>query len=64
MAGHDHNHAHDHSHGHGQNNKKVLLFSFIIITAYMLVEAFGGFFTNSLALLSDAYVICCRTLLR
>lgn len=54
MAGHDHNHAHDHSHGHGQNNKKVLLFSFIIITAYMLVEAFGGFFTNSLALLSDA----------
>ncbi|KHF31528.1 Cadmium, cobalt and zinc/H(+)-K(+) antiporter [Paenibacillus sp. P1XP2] len=54
MAGHDHNHAHDDSHGHGQNNKKVLLFSFIIITAYMLVEAFGGFFTNSLALLSDA----------
>jgi len=54
MAGHDHNHAHDHSHGHGHNNKKVLLFSFIIITVYMLVEAFGGVYTNSLALLSDA----------
>ncbi|MEE4580530.1 cation diffusion facilitator family transporter [Paenibacillus polymyxa] len=46
--------GHDHSHEHGHNNKKVLLISFIIITTYMLVEAFGGFITNSLALLSDA----------
>jgi cobalt-zinc-cadmium efflux system protein len=48
-------HNHDHDHGHGQtNNKKVLLISFIIITFYMIVEVFGGFITNSLALLSDA----------
>ncbi|GGH20383.1 cation diffusion facilitator family transporter [Paenibacillus segetis] len=47
--------GHDHTHNHGQTaNKKVLLISFIIITGYMLVEAFGGFITNSLALLSDA----------
>lgn len=49
--GHDHGHGHDHTHG---ANKKTLLISFIIITGYMIVEAFGGFITNSLALLSDA----------
>ncbi|GLC90570.1 cation diffusion facilitator family transporter [Lysinibacillus piscis] len=44
-------HNHDHTHG---TNKKILLLSFIIITSYMVVEAIGGFMTNSLALLSDA----------
>ena len=44
-------HNHDHTHG---ANKKVLLLSFIIITLYMIVEAVGGFLTNSLALLADA----------
>lgn len=46
-----HDHGHDHTHG---ANKKVLLISFIIITFYMIVEAIGGFLTNSLALLADA----------
>lgn len=46
-----HHHHHDHTHG---ANKKVLLVSFIIISAYMIVEAIGGILTNSLALLSDA----------
>ena len=46
-----HDHGHDHSHG---ANKKVLLISFIIISIYMIVEAIGGFLTNSLALLADA----------
>lgn len=45
---HDH---HDHTHG---ANKKVLMVSFLIITSYMIIEAIGGFLTNSLALLSDA----------
>ncbi|MBC5636104.1 cation transporter [Ornithinibacillus sp. BX22] len=45
--GHDHNHTHT-------TNKKMLMLSFIIITTYMVVEAVGGIFTNSLALLSDA----------
>lgn len=47
--------GHNHSHGHAHSsNKKVLLISFIIITSYMIIEAVGGFLTNSLALLSDA----------
>ncbi|MED0773339.1 cation diffusion facilitator family transporter [Bacillus siamensis] len=45
--GHNNNHA-------GGSNKKVLLISFIVITGYMIIEAIGGFVTNSLALLSDA----------
>lgn len=49
IMGHDH--GHDHTHG---ANKKVLLLSFLIITSYMLVEAIGGYLTNSLALLADA----------
>ena len=43
--------GHNHSHG---ANKKALTISFIITTAYMIIEAVGGFLTNSLALLSDA----------
>lgn len=46
-----HDHGHDHAHG---ANKKVLLISFFIITTYMIVEAIGGYLTNSLALLADA----------
>lgn len=46
-----HDHGHDHTHG---ANKKALTISFIITTTYMIIEAIGGFFTNSLALLSDA----------
>ncbi|GIP34001.1 cation diffusion facilitator family transporter [Paenibacillus sp. J2TS4] len=51
MSGHHHDHGHNHEHS---NNKKILLISFVIITAYMVIEAVGGFITNSLALLSDA----------
>jgi cobalt-zinc-cadmium efflux system protein len=55
--GHHHHHGSSHSHGHSHShtsNKKVLFTSFILITAYMVVEVIGGFVTNSLALLSDA----------
>ncbi|MDQ0159853.1 cation diffusion facilitator family transporter [Alkalibacillus salilacus] len=45
--------GHDHNHTHGAN-KKALLISFLITTGFMIVEAIGGFITNSLALLSDA----------
>ena len=34
--------------------QRTLLFSFIIITGYMFIEAIGGLLTGSLALLSDA----------
>jgi cobalt-zinc-cadmium efflux system protein len=51
--GHGHDHAHGHHHGHNAN-KKALLISFILTAGFMLLEAIGGFLTNSLALLSDA----------
>lgn len=35
-------------------NKRVLWISFLMIAAYMVVEAIGGMLTNSLALLADA----------
>lgn len=43
----------EHNHSHHQN-KKTLLIAFVIITAFMIVEAIGGYLTNSLALLADA----------
>lgn len=52
---HDH-HSHDHS-GHRHHNggsRRSLFFSFIITLSFMVIEAFGGWLTNSLALLSDA----------
>lgn len=53
-------HHHDHGDGHGHHHhgkgasKRALLISFLIITVFLIVEVFGGFLTNSLALLSDA----------
>lgn len=47
--GHEHNHSHSHS-----ANKKTLIISLLIITAYMAIEVVGGLITNSLALLADA----------
>lgn len=43
----------EHGHSHG-GNKKTLLIAFLITTIYMIVEAVGGFLTNSLALIADA----------
>src|SRR3954453_9641117 len=51
--GHGHHHGYDHAHGHSAN-KKALFLSFLLITAFMVVEVIGGILTNSLALLSDA----------
>lgn len=53
--GHGHDHHHDHDHDHGRDgNKKGLLIALIITAGIMLLEFFGGLFTNSLALLSDS----------
>lgn len=46
-------HGHDHHHHVHTNNKRVLAISFSLITLFMIVELLGGFFANSLALLSD-----------
>lgn len=58
--GHD---SHDHSdgdgngngnsHGHGDSRRKLMI-CFAITTGFMVIEAVGGWVSNSLALLSDA----------
>ena len=54
----DHSAPHTTSKSKAANDTKgyqrTLLFSFVIITGYMLIEAIGGWLTGSLALLSDA----------
>ena len=51
---HSHEH-HDHSsHTHIPQDKKILAFSFAIITGFMDVEFVGGYWFNSLALMADA----------
>ncbi|RNB87837.1 cation transporter [Brevibacillus fluminis] len=58
--GHDHGHGHAHGHAHHghdharEGNKKGLMLALIITAGIMLLEFFGGLFTNSLALLSDS----------
>lgn len=59
---HNHEGSHDHDDHLEQQTasrdtkgyQRTLLFSFIIITGYMFIEAIGGWLTGSLALLSDA----------
>lgn len=54
--GHDHGHSHGHAHHHvdASGNKKGLAWALGITFMIMLLEFFGGLFTNSLALLSDS----------
>ncbi|MGM7634285.1 cation diffusion facilitator family transporter [Bacillus sp. Hm123] len=55
--GHDH-HGHHHHHHHfeetREGNKKGLIIALLITAGIMILEFFGGLFTNSLALLSDS----------
>lgn len=61
--GHNHEHGHRHAHGHGHHhhrphvgggNERRLGLVLALTAAFMLVEAAAGWYTNSLALLSDA----------
>jgi cobalt-zinc-cadmium efflux system protein len=45
----EHTHTHHHT-----TNQKALFISFLIIAGFMIVEAIGGYLSNSLTLLSDA----------
>jgi cobalt-zinc-cadmium efflux system protein len=47
-------HNHDHVHDQREGNKKGLIIALAITTGIMILEFFGGLFTNSLALLSDS----------
>ena len=57
MEHRDHNHGHDHSHSHDLKNireKRALGIVLGLTFCFMIVEAVAGFYTGSLALLSDA----------
>ncbi len=47
------NHHHHHHHHHQGSDKKILT-AFFLNLFFVVVEIFGGFFTNSFAILSDA----------
>jgi len=55
----DHDHAllsasgHDHDHGHGASARR-LLFALGILLIFTVIEALGGWFANSIALLAEA----------
>lgn len=53
-SAHSHDHSHSHAHNHTPNNKRILAWSFAIITAFMGVEYVAGYAFNSLALMADA----------
>ncbi|MDQ1263625.1 MAG: Cation transporter [Campylobacterota bacterium] len=51
---HEHDSHDEHHHDHLPNDKKLLSISFFITFIVMFVEIIGGFYANSLALVSDA----------
>jgi cobalt-zinc-cadmium efflux system protein len=53
---HDHGHSHTHSHFHltGADSRRRLTIVLALTAGFMVVEAVAGFWTNSLALISDA----------
>jgi cobalt-zinc-cadmium efflux system protein len=50
---HEHPHPHHHTHRHSHNDH-VLLWPLILVLGFAIVEAVGGWYTGSLALLGDA----------
>lgn len=53
-AQHGHDHDHDHPVAAGAGRERKLLFAFVLTVLMMVAEAFGGFWSGSLALLADA----------
>ena len=59
---HEHGHRHGHEHGHGHAahkhvhdvGERRLLIALLILGTFTVVEAVGGYFANSLALLAEA----------
>jgi cobalt-zinc-cadmium efflux system protein len=53
-AGHDHHHGHaGHSHGTEAGERRLTI-ALLILGSFTLVEALGGYFANSIALLAEA----------
>ena len=55
ITGHDEHHDHPHEHVHRGMEKKRLTIVAILTGSMMVIEGIGGYVTNSLALLSDAF---------
>src|SRR5919199_4563191 len=47
-------HAHAHRHGHAATGRQRLIVVLVLTAVYMLAEALGGWWANSLALMADA----------
>lgn len=57
MDNHQHHHTHEHKDAHQEKPlpKSIYAIPFFLIFVFALLEFFGGIWTNSLALLSDAW---------
>src|ERR1051325_50720 len=51
---HDHDHSHTHRHQHHAHDSQLMLWPLLLILGFALIEAAGGWYTGSLALLGDA----------
>mgnify|MGYP002635163250 CR=1 FL=1 len=51
---HGHDHGHSHSHAHGDGGQRALTWALILNGGFLFIEGGVGWWTNSLALLSDA----------
>lgn len=51
---HDHSHTHDHSHGHHHHAGSNIKVAFFLNLSFTVLELIGGFWINSVAVLSDA----------
>lgn len=50
---HNHNHSHSHSHDHGSSSGNIAV-AFFLNLGFAVLEFFGGIYTNSVAITSDA----------
>lgn len=58
-GGHHHSHGHHHHHGHGHHHhsahiNRAFVWGIILNTAFVIIQAGAGLYTDSIALLSDA----------
>lgn len=53
-SNHDH-HSHDHHHHHTTSSSKNLAWAFALNLSFSLLELAGGIFSNSIAIISDAF---------
>ncbi len=54
MDTHHHHHGHGHDHGHDHGKMQRLSLAFFLNFTFAIIELIGGFYTNSVAILSDA----------